>query len=549
MNTSKKILVTCALPYSNGSIHLGHILEHVQADIWVRHKKMIGEKVFFVCADDSHGTPIMLKSKKLGISPEKLINETNKEHYNDLKDFSINYDNYYTTHSKENKETLEDFYKKLKNNGYIKKKVIFQMYDEKEKIFLPDRFIKGTCPKCKSKNQNGDNCETCGSIHNSTELIDPFSTISKNFLIKKKTEHIFFDLPKFKEILKNWIKSLTIKTNILNKVKEWIKIGLKELDISRDHPYFGFKIPNEKNKYFYVWIDATIGYIGTVKNLEKKRKIKLMNFWEKNSTSEVFHFIGKDIVQFHIFLWPSLLEGVGYKKPKDIFVHGHVTINKKKMSKSGKNFILARSYLNFLNSEYLRYYYATKLSSKSEDIDINLKDLLYRVNGEIINKVINLASRNAKFINKYFLNFLSAKISDDNIYNRFLKEKEKIIHKFHNREYQSITKKIMFLADMANFYINKKSPWKLIKENKRRREVHEICSTGINLFKVLMTYLKPITPKTAIRSEIFLNTSLNFRDISKPLVNHKIKNFKCLLKKVSKKKLFLLHKETMLIKK
>ncbi|MCR3755148.1 MAG: methionine--tRNA ligase [Candidatus Westeberhardia cardiocondylae] len=533
---TKKMIVTCALPYANESIHLGHILEHIQADIWVRYQKMQGNKVFFICADDAHGTAIMIKSKKLKQNPKKLIKKIHSEHHKDLIDFNINYDNYYSTHSKENYKLIKLIYKRLKKNGFIKTKTTYQFYDKKENIFLPDRFIKGNCPKCKSHNQFGDNCEICGEIYNSIDILNPKSTISNSIPIIKKSKHLFFNLPHFKNMLHNWINSNILQKEITNKTKEWIKSGLKSWNISRDHPYFGFKIPNVSNKYFYVWLDATIGYMGTFKNLcNKKNYISFNDFWKKNSKHKLYHFIGKDIIYFHTLFWPSILEGSNFRKPTNIFVHGYLTINGKKMSKSKGNFIKARDYLNYLEPDCLRYYYASKLSSKIKDINFNTKNFVEKVNTDIVNKIVNLASRNANFIEKYFNGYLSKQISNTKLYDKFINEKNNIEIFFLNRETKKVTQKIIFLANLANQYINKKAPWK-IKIEEKNKSLHNICSMGIHLFRILIIYLKPILPSLANKTELFLNTSLSWNNIKIPLISHKIRPFKILFKRIQLKK-------------
>lgn len=529
---SKNILVTCAFPYSNGPIHIGHMLEHIQADIWVRYNRMRNKNVYFICSDDAHGTPVMLKSKVLGISPEDMINKNYKEHKRDFLNFSISHDYYDSTHSTENQIFLEKIFFNLKRNKNIKKKYIFQFYDTRKNMFLPDRFIKGQCPKCFSSDQYGDHCEVCGSTYNSFELINPYSTISDSSPKLKKTEHFFFSLTKFEEKLKKWVFSGVLSKNILNKTKEWFSIGLKDWDISRDSPYFGFKIPNYSDKYFYVWLDASIGYISAFKNFCKiKKNINFFDFWRKNSETELCHFIGKDIIYFHTLFWPAILEAINYRKPSRIFVHGYLTVNGKKMSKSKGTFITANSYLKYLNSDSLRYYYATKLTSKANDINFNLKELIDCVNNNIVNKVVNLASRNASFIGKFFQNRLSDVIHDFKLYERFTHSSYGISEKFDKLEYSKVIKEILFLTDLANNYINIHSPWLLLNQGYFKK-VHDICSTGINLFRVLMTYLKPIVPNLTEKAEYFLNISLNWDEIKYPLLNHKISKFKILFSRI-----------------
>lgn len=543
----KKMLVTCALPYANGPIHLGHMLEHIQADIWVRYKKMKGNKVYFICADDTHGTAVMLKAKQLGMSPEDMINIINYEHKEDFINFNINYDNYSSTHSEENRKLSILIYKILKKNGYIKSKIISQFYDPKKFIFLPDRFIKGTCPKCFSLDQYGDNCNNCGAIYNSIELINPISTISNEVPILKKSEHFFFNLPAFKKKLLIWINSGALQKQVINKIKEWFKKGLKEWDISRDELYFGFEIPDTLGKYFYVWLDAPIAYISTFKDLCKIRNnINFKKFWKVNSKYELYHFIGKDIIYFHSVFWPAILEGINFRKPTNIFVHGYITINGMKMSKSKGTFIKAKTFLNHLDPDCLRYYYATKLSSNIDDIDLNLKDFVQKVNTDIVNKLVNLASRNANFINKNYNNTLSNKLDNPDLYKTFIKYSFKIDKAFNNRENNLAIKNIIFLADLANQYIDNKSPWKIVKNYGYTDHVHDICSMGIQLFRILMIFLKPVIPSLAKRVEKFLNIKLLWDDISKPLLSHRINYFEKLFKRITLKQIKNIIKESKL---
>lgn len=538
----KKILITCALPYANGPLHIGHMLEYIQADIWVRFKKMIGNynKIYFICADDAHGTAIMLKSKKLKIKPEEIINKTFKEHTKSLKNFKINFDNYYTTHSNENNLMLSLVFNRLKKKKLIKNYYIYQLYDVKKSMFLPDRFVKGTCPKCFSHNQYGDNCENCGTVYSSKDLINPISLLSNSSPIIRKSSHFFFDLPFFTKSLENWIKSGTLQQSVYNKVKEWFKLGLKDWNISRDAPYFGFKIPNCSNKYFYVWLDATVGYMSTFKNLcnKNQNKSEFDDFWRKNSKAKIYQFIGKDIIYFHSLFWPAILEASNFRQPSKLFVHGHVQINGKKMSKSRENFITADSWLKSLDSDSLRYYYATKISSDINDIDLNIEDFVNKVNSDIVNKIINLASRNAKFINGNFFNILSSNLENRNLYNKFLSFAELIKKKFNDCQYHEVTKQVILLTDLANKYIDEKAPWKLIKQEKKNKTLlHDICSMGINLFRVIMTYLKPILPSLTNKVETFLKTELTWEGIKYPLLNHKISVFKKLYNRIDIKKI------------
>ncbi|AKC60623.1 Methionine--tRNA ligase [Blochmannia endosymbiont of Camponotus (Colobopsis) obliquus] len=535
----KKMLITCALPYANGDLHLGHMLEHIQADIWVRYQKMKENKVFFICADDAHGTPIMIKAKKLNIIPEKMIEQINQQHKKDLTKFGINYDNYYTTHSKENLELLTLIYNKLKTNKLIKSRFIYQLYDPKKNIFLPDRFVQGTCPICLSPDQNGDHCEICGATYNPQNLINPKSIISGSTPIIKKSEHFFFDLPKFNNFLHNWINSGKLQKEIINKMQEWFKLGLQEWDISRDAPYFGFKIPGTTGKYFYVWLDAPVGYMSTFKNLCDKRnnEINFEEFWRANSRTELYHFIGKDIIYFHSLFWPALLQGSNFRLPTNLFVHGHITINGKKMSKSHGTFIKASTYLSYLHPDYLRYYYATKLSSHIDDIDLNFSDFIFKVNSDIINKVINLASRSASFINKYFYGKISDNLIDPKLYDIFINASDDISQDFHNHKLNHAMKEIIKLANLANKYIDKQAPWVIIKTSNNKKKIQDICSMGIQLFRILMTYLKPVLPHVAQDSEKFLNTTFTWKNIKIPLKQHTINPFKVLLTRINSKQI------------
>nr|WP_159715277.1 methionine--tRNA ligase [Blochmannia endosymbiont of Camponotus nipponensis] len=531
--TIKKMLVTCALPYANGSLHVGHMLEHIQADIWVRYQRMQGNHVYFICADDAHGTAIMLKSQQLNILPEKMITQIQKEHKQDCYKFGISYNNYYSTHSEETRVLLHDIYFRLKKNGFIKSKFISQLYDAEKNIFLPDRFVKGICPKCKAFEQYGDNCEICGAIYTSLDLINPKSVISGTSPIIRKSEHLFFDLPAFTDILRIWIRSGSIQKEVANKVEEWFKLGLKQWDISRDAPYFGFKIPDTSEKYFYVWMDATIGYMGTFKNLCKKNKnISFKDFWSTNSKTDLYHFIGKDIIYFHSLFWPAVLSGSQLRKPTNIFVHGHVTLNGSKISKSKGTCINVNTYLSYLNPDYLRYYYATKLSSHINDIDLNLTDFTTKVNADIINKILNLASRNSGFIHQYYNGRLSKKLIHPVLYNMFVESRHSIGELFQKRDFNYAMRKIMKLADTANRYINNNAPWHIAKETTRIQEAFSIYSMGIQLFRVLMTYLKPVLPKLAKYSEHFLNTRLTWNSISVPLLDHRINKFKIIFYRI-----------------
>ncbi|NDK99829.1 methionine--tRNA ligase [Photorhabdus bodei] len=530
---AKKLLVTCALPYANGPIHLGHMLEHIQADIWVRFQRMRGKEVHFICADDAHGTPIMLKAQQMGIAPEEMITTVNQEHHQDFTGFSVSYDNYHSTHSEENQTLSTKIYLELKKNGHIKNRTISQLYDPEKNMFLPDRFVKGSCPKCKAEDQYGDNCEVCGSTYSPTELLNPRSAVSGATPEMRETEHFFFDLPAFSNMLQAWTRSGALQEQVANKMQEWFESGLQQWDITRDAPYFGFEIPDAPGKYFYVWLDAPIGYMGSFQNLcDKRGNLSFDEFWAKDSTADLYHFIGKDIVYFHSLFWPAMLEGSGYRKPTNVFVHGYVTVNGAKMSKSRGTFIKASTYLDHLDADCLRYYYAAKLSARIDDIDLNLEDFVQRVNSDIVNKVVNLASRNAGFINKRFNGKLADKLADPVLYQQFIDGAKVIAEEFSNREFSKAIREIMALADLANRYVDEQAPWVVAKEAGRDADLQAICSMGINLFRVLMTFLKPVLPSLAERAEAFLNTEFTWHGIEQPLLDHQVSAFKALFNRI-----------------
>ncbi|PJG83180.1 methionine--tRNA ligase [Caviibacterium pharyngocola] len=537
-NSARKILVTCALPYANGPIHLGHMLEHIQADIWVRFQRMRGNEIHFVCADDAHGTPIMLKADQMGITPEQLIADVQQKHAADFAGFNISFDNYHSTHSEENRELSEMIYNRLKENGFIKSRTISQLFDPEKGMFLPDRFVKGTCPKCKSPDQYGDNCEVCSATYSPTELIDPRSTVSGATPVLKESEHFFFDLPSFEAMLKEWICSGTLQQEVANKMQEWFEAGLQQWDISRDAPYFGFKIPNTEDKYFYVWLDAPIGYMASFKNLcGKKSGLNFDDFWHKDSQAELYHFIGKDIMYFHSLFWPAMLDGAGLRKPNNIFVHGYVTVNGEKMSKSRGTFIQAATYLKHLDPECLRYYYAAKLSNRIDDLDLSLEDFVQRVNTDLVNKLVNLASRNAGFIQKRFAGQLADKLEDQGLFDEFIAQSEQIAQFYENREFGKAVREIMALTDKANKYVDDKAPWVIAKDENREAELQQVCSMGIQLFRVLMGYLKPVLPKLAERAEAFLQCELTWQNLASPLLGHQIAPFKALFSRLEMKQI------------
>ncbi|MDR8523652.1 methionine--tRNA ligase [Shewanella fidelis] len=534
-NSQRKILVTSALPYANGPIHLGHMLEYIQTDIWSRFQKLRGHECHYICADDAHGTPIMLKAQQLGITPEEMIAQVQKEHEQDFADFNIQFDNFHSTHSEENRQLASDIYVKLRDSGYIKTKTISQLFDPEKSMFLPDRFVKGTCPRCKSEDQYGDNCDNCGATYSTTDLINPKSAVSGATPVMKDTEHFFFDLPAFEGMLKEWINSGSLQQEMANKLGEWFEQGLQQWDISRDAPYFGFEIPDAPGKFFYVWLDAPIGYMGSFKNLcDKRDDLNFDDYWSKDSTAEVYHFIGKDIVYFHSLFWPAMLDGAGLRKPTSVYAHGYVTVNGAKMSKSKGTFIKARTYLDNLDPEYLRYYYAAKLSSRIDDLDLNLEDFAQRVNSDLVGKLVNLASRTAGFISKRFDGKL-AKITDTSLTDSFLAKQDTIANFYETREYGKAMREVMTLADIANAYVADSAPWQLIKEDDKQEQAHQVCSNALNLFRILVTYLKPVLPKLAQDVEAFLQMELKWDNLDTDLAGHEISKFKALMQRVEMK--------------
>ena len=530
--TTRKILVTSALPYANGSLHLGHLLEQVQTDIWVRFQKSRGHDCTYVCADDAHGTAIMLTAEKLGISPEEQIARMHKEHASDSAGFLIGFDNFHTTHSEENRYWSEEIYRHLKKNNHIACRAITQAFDPERQLFLADRFIKGTCPRCKTPDQYGDNCESCGATYSPADLIDPVSAISGATPVEKESEHFFFRLPEFENMLKGWLDSGTLQPQVANKLREWTDAGLQEWDISRDAPYFGFEIPGEPGKYFYVWLDAPIGYIASFENYCQRTGHAFDEYWQPGTDTELYHFIGKDIINFHGLFWPAMLHSAGLRPPTAIYAHGFLTVNGTKMSKSRGTFINARTYLEHLDAEYLRYYFAAKLGDSVDDIDLNLEDFVQRVNSDVVGKVVNIASRCAGFLRKGFDNRVASTCAEPELLAEFIAAGEGIATRYENREFNKAIREIIALADRANQYIDGKKPWVLAKEDGRESEVHAVCSVGINLFRVLMTYLKPVLPAMAEKSEAFLNTSLDWTALQGPLLDHELAKFKPLIQRI-----------------
>lgn len=539
MTAKRQILVTNALPYANGSIHMGHLLGYIQADIWVRAMRSMGHDVIYVCADDAHGTAIMLRAEANGITPEEQIKGVQVEHERDFAGFGVSFDHYDSTHSKTNRKHSEAIYLANHKAGNIAIKPVTQLFDPEKQMFLSDRFIKGTCPKCKADDQYGDSCEVCGTTYNATELINPRSTLSGATPVEKTSDHYFFKLPNFTEFLQKWTRDDgRLPVSIANKLDEWFEAGLVDWDISRDAPYFGFKIPDTDDKYFYVWVDAPIGYMASFeKYLTAHRPdVSFDDYWSPDSTAEVYHFIGKDIVYFHALFWPAMLTGANYRTPTSLFVNGFLTVNGEKMSKSRGTFIKAETYLNHLNPEYLRYYFASKLSDKVEDSDLNLDDFIAKVNSDLVGKVVNIASRCAKFINTQFDNKLSVTCAEPELVNKFIQAGDSIIKHYESREFSTAIREIMALADLANQYIDDKKPWAVAKENPNSKDVQDICSVGLNLFHKIMVYLSPVLPTLTEQSKEFLNVeSMNF-DERFHVLTHSINEFKPLLQRIDPKK-------------
>lgn len=534
----RKILVTSALPYANGSIHLGHLVEYIQTDIWVRFQKMRGHECYYVCADDAHGTPIMLRAHNEGITPEQLIAEVSKEHQADFADFAIGFDNYHSTHSEENRQLSNQIYLANRAAGHIESRTISQAYDPVKEMFLPDRFIRGECPKCDAADQYGDSCEVCGSTYDPTELKNPVSAVSGATPITKESEHYFFKLGNFEPLLREWTQGDHLQAEVGRKLSEWFDSGLQDWDISRDAPYFGFEIPDAPNKFFYVWLDAPIGYLASFKNYCDRSGVDFDEFMRADSPTEMVHFIGKDIIYFHALFWPAMLKGAGFRLPNRIYAHGFLTVDGKKMSKSRGTFIKARTYLNHLNPEYLRYYFAAKLNNTIEDIDLNLEDFQNRINADLVGKVVNIASRCAGFINKRFAGQLSSSLADETLFKQFTDQAESIAKRYDQREFAQAMRDIMALADKANQYIDEQKPWVLAKEEGKDAEVQAVCSMGINLFRLLIAYLKPVLPRTAEQAEAFLNIApLQWADIATPLLGHTIAAFKPLMTRVEQEKI------------
>ena len=530
----RKILVTSALPYVNGSPHMGHLVEYIQTDIWVRFQKLRGHDCRYVCASDAHGTPIMLKARELGITPEQLTAGYSKEFIDDFNDFGIDFDNFYTTHSPENEAIVGAIFSALSESGDIYTRTIEQSYDEKEGMFLPDRFVRGTCPRCKTPDQYGDACENCGATYSPEDLIDPLSVLSGTTPVKRESEHYFFKLSEYEKRLRTWMSDAALDKNVVAKLDEWFEAGLQDWDISRDAPYFGFKIPGTEDKYFYVWLDAPVGYMASFKNLcDRDDGLNFDDYWNADSDAEVYHFIGKDIMYFHTLFWPAVLLGAGYRTPTSVYAHGFLTVNGQKMSKSRGTFIKARTYLDNLNPEFLRYYYAAKLGPTIEDIDLNLEDFIARVNSDLVGKLINIASRCAGFISKRFDGQLADALPDPALFAEFSEASASIAEHFERREYSKAMRLVMTLADKANRYIDDKKPWVMIKDEDNVADVQLVCTQGINMFRSLMIYLTPVIPVVAADARSFLNEEQwHWQDASTPLLGVHLPKFKPLLTRV-----------------
>ena len=529
---SRQILVTSALPYANGSLHLGHLLEAIQTDIWVRFQKLRGNDCIYVCADDAHGTAIMLKAEQAGISPEQLIDQVRAEHQRDYHDFLVEFDNFHSTHSEENRHFSELIYRRLRDNGHIARRDIQQLFDPDKQLFLADRYIVGTCPRCKSEDQYGDNCEVCGATYSPTELIKPRSALSGATPVEKTSTHYFFTLPDFKPLLEQWIHSGHLQVQVANKLNEWLELGLQQWDISRDAPYFGFEIPDAPGKYFYVWLDAPIGYMASFQNYCEREGLDFDRYWASDASTELYHFIGKDIINFHGLFWPAMLDSAGFRKPSAVYAHGFLTVNGTKMSKSRGTFITARTYLDHTKAEYLRYYFAAKLTGSVDDIDLKLEDFAQRVNSDLVGKVINIASRSAKFITKGNDGMLSAQITLPALWQRAVDAGDIIAAHYEQREYAKAMREIMALADATNEYFDGQQPWALAKQAGREQDVIDVCSLCLNLFKAIMTYLQPVLPQTAVLAADFLNTTLDWSQPVEPLLAHRINKFKPMMSRL-----------------
>ncbi len=534
MSARREILVTSALPYANGPLHLGHMVEYIQTDIWVRFQRMRGHTCIYVCASDAHGTPVMLKARQEGISPEQLVREVHASQVRDFADFMVEFDNYHTTHSDENRVLVERIFAALEAGGHIETRSIRQCYDEREGMFLPDRFVRGTCPRCKSPDQYGDSCEVCGATYRPSELLDAVSVLSGSPPVERDSEHLFFRLGDFEPMLRRWMDEGRLHESMRNKLEEWFAAGLQDWDISRDAPYFGFEIPNRPDKYFYVWLDAPIGYIASFRQLcDRRRDLDFDAWWQAGSDKELYHFIGKDIVYFHSLFWPAVLHGAGLRTPTGVFAHGFLTVNGEKMSKSRGTFIRARTWLDHLEPETLRYYFATKLGAGIEDLDLNLDDLVLRVNADLVGKLVNIASRCAGFIHRTARGRLAATLPEPALHAEFAAAGPELAEHFEQRRYGQAMRQVMALADRANQYIDREKPWQMAREPGREAEVQAVCTQGLNAFRSLVTWLKPVLPRLAAAAEAFLRCPpLSWDDAGTPLLDHEIGPFRPLMQRI-----------------
>ncbi len=536
--TPRKILVTSALPYANGSLHMGHMVEYLQTDIWVRFQKLRGHSCIYVCASDSHGTPIMIKAREQGISPEELTKRFSEEFVRDFSEFGVDFDNYHTTHSPENEALTVEMYEALRERGDIYTKTIEQAYDEKEGMFLPDRFVRGTCPFCKTEDQYGDACENCGKTYTPADLIDPVSVLSGTTPITRESEHYFFRLGNYTDHLHEWTDSAGLDRGVKAKLKEWFDAGFLDWDISRDAPYFGFRIPGTEDKYFYVWLDAPVGYPASFRHLcERRDDLDFDEYWRPGHDTEVYHFIGKDIMYFHMLFWPAVLEGSGFRTPTSVYAHGFLTVNGQKMSKARGTFIKARTYLDNLDPNYLRYYYAAKLGPTIEDIDLNLDDFIARVNSDLVGKLVNIASRCAGFIGKRFDGRLADALPEPDLFAKVADASETIAEHYEKREYSKAMRLVMSLADEANRYIDENKPWIMIKDESKLDDVQLVCTQGLNMFRSLMIYLAPVLPEIAEKTRAFLGEDdWGWADAAEPMLGATINKFKPLLTRVEQDK-------------
>ena len=538
---ARKILVTAALPYASGQIHLGNLLEMVQTDIWVRYQRLSGADCAFVCATDAHGTPTMLKAREEGVDPEEYAESCRAAHMRDFESFGIHFDNYYTTHSPENRELVERIYSRLVERGFIRTRTIQQAYDEEAGMFLPDRYVRGECPSCGAEDQYGDSCSACGATYAPSELVNPSSILSGRPPVTRESEHKFFKLGEFESLLKTWMQASNLDRGARNKLAEWFKEGLKDWDITRDEPYFGFEVPGEKGKYFYVWLDAPVGYMASFRNLcgtGEEAEDRFERYFGPDSDAELYHFIGKDILYFHALFWPAVLLGAGMRTPSGVFVHGFLTVDGQKMSKSRGTFITAADYLAAgLDPEYLRYYYAAKLGPGLDDIDLQLEDFAARINSDLVGKLVNIASRCASFVQRGFGNRLGPRLHDPALYEEFVAQREQIGEHYESRSYGKAMRAIMALADRANVWINEQKPWELAKDSDRQDELQAVVTQGINLFRVLMTYIAPVLPQISSKAEAFLRSDPNWNAVDEPLLGESIAEFKPLAGRISLKTL------------